>query len=115
MWVTVKVNSSVIVGECVAWDGSQYSHASSLATPLGVVIEAPTLDDDTSEYYAPVQFAGIAWAKASRDIPNEGGELMVESGGVYVDNNANGAGIIAPLPKGQSTRVSNDLVMIHIR
>lgn len=115
MWVTVKVNSSVIVGECVAWDDSQYSHASSLATPLGVVIEAPTIDDDTQEYYAPVQFAGISWAKASRDIPDEGGELMVESGGVYVDNSADGAGIIAPLPRGQATRISNDLVMIHIR
>lgn len=64
---------------------------------------------------APVSFAGIAWALASRDIPDEGGELMVEDGKVYVDNNADGAGIICPLPHDQETRLAGSLVMVHIR
>ena len=48
-------------------------------------------------------------------IPDEGGELMVENGKVYVDNSADGAGIICPLPHDQTSRSAGQLVMVHIR
>lgn len=115
MFCTVKTSSGLQAGDVVAWNGSEFALASSLATPLGVLNEAPTQDTDDNFYYAPVIFAGVAWARCSRDIPVEGGELQVENGRVYVDNSADGAGIIAPLPKGQTAKLTGDLVMIHIR
>ena len=115
MFVTVRVSGQLNKGDVVAFDGSVFGLASSLATPLGVLSENATLDTNDNLYYAPVIFAGIAWATSSRSIPNEGGELQVENGRVYVDNSADGAGIISPLPKGQNTRNSGELVMVHIR
>tara|TARA_Y100000592_G_C5471725_1_gene319859 strand:- start:1801 stop:2154 length:354 start_codon:yes stop_codon:yes gene_type:complete len=117
MFCIVKVSGSLAVGDVVSWDSSSSSFglASNLSTPLGVVSEAAKFDDEYGSYFASVIFAGIAWAKCSRSIPDQGGELQVENGKVYVDNNANGAGIISPLPKGQSSRELGELVMIHIR
>lgn len=115
MFVTVKVSGPLNKGDVVAWNGSSFGLATSLGTPLGVLSETATLDTESNLYYAPVIFAGIAWAISSRAIPDEGGELQVENGQVYVDNSADGAGIISPLPKGQSTRNAGELVMIHIR
>ena len=115
MFVTVQVSTQLHKGDVVAWNGSSFGLATSLATPLGVLSEDAILDTESNLYYAPVIFAGIAWATSSRAIPNEGGELQVENGQVYVDNSADGAGIISPLPKGQPSRVSGELVMIHIR
>lgn len=83
--------------------------------------EAMTFNLETQEqvslgyHVAPVSFAGIAWALASRDIPDEGGELMVEAGKVYVDNSADGAGIICPLPHDQESRPAGSMVMVHVR
>ena len=115
MFCTVRTTSGLQAGDVVSWSGSEFALSSSLATPLGVLVESSTLDADDNFNYAPVTFAGVAWGRCSRDIPQEGGELQVENGRVYVDNSANGAGIIAPLPKGQAARVAGDLVMIHIR
>lgn len=127
MFSVVKVQPTLTVGSVVAFDPSLgvFAPSSSLATPLGVLQEdaqeAMIYNLETGEldpqgyYVAPVSFAGIAWALASRDIPDEGGELMVEDGKVYVDNNADGAGIICPLPHDQETRLAGSLVMVHIR
>lgn len=115
MFSIVKVSQGLQAGSVVSWSGSEFALAQSLATPLGVLQDDARLDDKTGSWVAPVSFAGIAWALASRDIPNEGGELMVENGAVYVDNNADGAGIICPLPHDQETRLAGSLVMVHIR
>lgn len=127
MFSVVKVEPTLKAGDVVAFDPTTqtFNLSSSLATPLGVLSEdaqeAMVFNVETQEYeglgyyVAPVSFAGIGFAKASRDIPDEGGELMVENGMVYVDNEANGAGIICPLPYDQETRLAGSLVMIHIR
>jgi hypothetical protein len=115
MFCTVKVSSALRKGDVVSWGTNSFTLASSLASPLGVLSEDATLDDDSSVYYAPVIFAGIAWATSSQNIPDEGGELQIQNGRVYVDNNANGAGIIAPLSRGQTSRSQGEMVMIHIR
>lgn len=127
MFSTVKVPSNLTAGSVVSFDPATgvFNLAETLATPLGVLQEdaqeAMTFNLETQEqvslgyHVAPVSFAGIAWAIASRDIPDEGGELMVEAGKVYVDNSADGAGIISPLPHDQETRLAGTLVMVHIR
>lgn len=127
MFSVVKVEENLKSGDVVAFDQTTqtFNLSSSLATPLGVLSEdaqeAQEFDVETQTYVglgyyiAPVSFAGIGFAKASRDIPSEGGELMVENGMVYVDNNADGAGIICPLPHDQESRLAGDLVMVHIR
>lgn len=117
MFSVVKVSPSLSAGSVVAFDPtlSMFALSSSLSTPLGVLREDARLDEESGDWIAAVSFAGVAWALASRDIPNEGGELMVENGAVYVDNNADGAGIICPLPHDQETRLAGSLVMVHIR
>ena len=117
MFCTVKVSDQLTRGDVVAWNEelNVFGLASTMATPLGVLSEDSSLDDESNTYYAPVIFAGIAWARGSRSMPDQGGEMQVENGKVYVDNSADGAGIIAPLPRGQAARPSDALVMIHIR
>ena len=127
MFSTVKVQAGLVAGDVVAWDASTntFNKTSSLATPLGVLTEdaqeAQLFDVETQQpvpqgfHVAPVSFAGVAFARASRDIPLEGGELMVEEGGVYVDNSADGMGIICPLPFDQEPKKAGELVMVHVR
>lgn len=117
MFSVVKVSSNLEQGTMVAFnaDLGVFAPSSSLATPLGVLQEASRQDEVSGQWIARVAFAGVAWALASRDIPDEGGELMVENGKVYVDNTADGAGIICPLPHDQTSRAAGQLVMVHIR
>ena len=61
-------------------------------------------------------FAGAAYAKASRAIPNQGGELQLEDNGVYVDNNADGHGLILPREiDNTQPREAGDLVRVWVR
>lgn len=127
MFSVVKVQPHLTTGSVVSFDPALgvFNLAESLATPLGVLQEdaqeamifnLETGEMDSQGYHvAPVSFAGVAFARCSRDIPNEGGELMVEDGAVYVDNNADGAGIICPLPHDQEPRLAGSLVMVHVR
>jgi hypothetical protein len=127
MFSVVKVQPNLTAGSVVSFDPSLgvFTPAQTLATPLGVLQEdaqeAMIYNPETGEmdsqgyHVAPVSFAGVAFARCSRDIPNEGGELMVENGAVYVDNSADGAGIICPLPHDQEARLASSLVMVHIR
>lgn len=127
MFSTVKVPSNLTAGSVVSFDPAtgMFNLAETLATPLGVLQEdaqeAMSFNLETGEldpqgyHVAPVSFAGVAFALASRDIPDEGGELMVEDGKVYVDNTADGAGIICPLPHDQEARLAGSLVMVHVR
>jgi len=116
MFVRVKVSESVVKGNIVTYNStlSKFDLASTMAKPLGVVIEDPFTSAE-GNLIAAVAFAGEGIAIASRDIPEEGGELNVENGMVYVDNAANGEGIVMPLPHDQTQKVAGDMVMIYIR
>jgi hypothetical protein len=118
MFITVKCTSSITKGDVLSFNSSSqlWELASSFNTPLGVANQNAFVDqDDTSRYLVSMSIEGHVLAKASRDIPNEGGELNVENGGVYVDNNANHTGIIAPNYLDQAARVAGDLVTVIIR
>ena len=116
MFVSVKVPQNISVGDVVSYESitQLFLQASSTAALMGVVVESASQDDD-GYYYAPVTFAGITWARASRDIPDEGGVLNVESGGVYVDSSSSSNSIISPLPKGSNSRLAGELIMIYVR
>lgn len=116
MFCTVKLNSELALGTVVQFDSANQSWgtATSHSDMIGVVQQAPKQDDD-GIWWAQVTFAGITHALASQAIPNEGGELNVSNGAVFVDNTADGCGIIAPLARGQETRNAGDLVMVHLR
>ena len=116
MFVIVKLSDNYAVGSVVAFSSTDQSWAlaSSVTSPLGIVEEVEQ-DSETSEYWGRCSFAGLTYALSDRAVPDEGGELAVLNGRVYVDNTTDHAGIIAPLPRGQETRGAGVLVMVHIR
>ena len=119
MFIKCSVSSTLNIGDLVQYDSASSTWValtSSSASPWGVVISTPTADETegSSLFLARVQFAGACLAKASRDVPDEGGSLAVESGGVYVDASGD-CGLVAPNAYNQAARVANSLVMVHIR
>ena len=117
MFSIVKVHQSILKGDVVSWNETDqmFVLATSQHAPLGVADSDSYTIDGITGNYAPIIFAGLAQAKASRDIPIEGGEMQIENGSVYVDNNANGNGIICPIPYDQTAKQAGDLVLVHIR
>lgn len=117
MFVKLKLNSNLPVGTVVCHDAeNDYWIASSNGQGLiGVVGRDPVQDATTLEWSASIYFASTIMAIADRDIPNSGGNLGVLNGKVYVDNNSSNLGIVSPNARGQDQRVTNDLVMIHIK
>tara|TARA_R100000951_G_C2637365_1_gene179747 strand:- start:489 stop:839 length:351 start_codon:yes stop_codon:yes gene_type:complete len=116
MFVRVLLTANHEIGSVVSYSvvDNAWGLASGVNSPLGV-IEEVIQDEETQLYWGRCAFAGIAYALSNRAIPDQGGELAVLNGGVYVDNTTDHAGIIAPLPRGQETREAGQLVMVHIR
>ena len=116
MFVKVKLSGDLAIGTVVSYDSanSYWTTAVNSNDLVGVIDRTPTQDDD-SIWWAQVRFAGLSNALADRAIPDEGGELCVVNGKVFVDNTMNGCGIIAPKPADLPSRVANDLVMVHLR
>ena len=118
MWIRILTNSDILAGDLLSFDSvsQKWIKASSLVSPLGVArTNAVLKTNSTTEYVVEMVMQGQVLAKASRDIPNEGGELNVENGAVYVDNSADHEGIIVPNVLDASSRVTGDLVTVLIR
>ncbi len=117
MWISVKTNQEILKGDVLSYDSTSqlWTKANSLSTPLGVAKENAQLSEDETYYYVKMQMQGQIEAKSSRLIPDEGGEMNVENGAVFVDNGANHAGIICPNFIGSSQRQAGELVTIVIR
>ena len=118
MWVRVLTNSDIITGDVLSFDTStqRWIKATSLVSPLGVArTNAELKTGSSTEYVTELVMQGQVLAKSSRDVPDEGGELNVEDGAVYVDNNADHEGIIAPNTLDSSARLAGDLVTVLIR
>ena len=118
MWIKVKCNQNIIKGDVLYYNETSglWEKSSTLSSPLGVAKKDAVLKNENStEYIVEMQMQGQIEAKASRDIPEQGGELNVENGGVFVDNNANHDGIICPNFLDKPARLSGDLVTIIIR
>ena len=116
-WCNVKCDATVKAGDILTFDSNAqvWSKASSLSTPLGVAREDAEQREGQDYYFTPLAMQGACVAKASRDIPDEGGELNVENGAVYVDNTTDGCGIIVPNNIDYAARTSGSLVTVIIR
>ena len=117
MWISVKTNQDIVRGDVLSHDSvsNLWIKANSLSTPLGVARNNAKLSEDERYYFVEMQMQGQIEAKSSRVIPDEGGEMNVENGAVFVDNGANHAGIICPNFIGSSERQAGALVTIVIR
>jgi hypothetical protein len=116
MFVKVKLNSNLALGSVVSYNSTDqnWQLAQNAGSMLGIVQEVEH-DLDTQIFWGIVVFAETCNALADRAIPDEGGYLAVNNGRVYVDPNADHCGIISPLPRGQESRIENDLVMVYLR
>ena len=115
MWIDILSSTSFNRGDVVEYSAGTLS---MLAAPTdsvyGVVGRVQTQEDGS--FMIRLHTAGDVEAKASRDVPDDGGTLGLEVGGVYVDPApAIPRGIVSPLPAGQSSRAAGDLVLIHLR
>ena len=117
MYSVVKTNQNVKIGDVVSFNPTSQSFeiASTHSTLIGVANSDADTIEGQEGFYASVVFAGVCFAKASREIAREGGLLEVENGKVYIDNTQSGCGIISPTPYNQATKQADDLVLIHLR
>ena len=86
MFVKVKINPSLSAGDVVSFDTATqlWTSASNLSVLVGILRTAPIQAEGDDFSTAEVVFSGIIYARASRDIPAEGGMMTVEAGGIYV-------------------------------
>ena len=119
MYLKVYCSSDIQQGDVLHYNSTSqiWELATTIDHPVCVANENAVLrNEDTNQYAVKAVFAGAVLAKASRSIPVQGGELQVENGGVYVDNSANGQGIICPqFIDNTAQRTTGDLVQVIIR
>lgn len=118
MYVRLKINSSLQIGDVVSFDSTSQSWtlAQNLSKLVGVINSQPTQYEGDDFHTAEIVFSGTVQAKASRDVAVEGGLMAVENGGVYVSATDSHCGSIAPqLYSDSSVRAAGSLVMVHLR
>ena len=119
MFVNLKLSSNLPVGTVVQYnaENSFWEPATSVLNPIGVVSGIPFEAEESSGiFYAKITFSGCCFALSSRDIQSPGGWLNVENGKVFVDQSATEhCGLISPVSNDNEVRLSNTLVMIHLR
>ena len=117
MYLLIKCNENILTGDVLHYNSQSqlWEKTSSMDNPI-CVAEKDAEPWSEGGFFVKAIFAGPVLARASRDIPIQGGELQVENGGVYVDNSANGCGIICPqfIDK-PNQRSAGDLVQVIIR
>jgi hypothetical protein len=117
MFITLKLKESIPENTAVSynpillvWEIAQDT------TKLIGVVKGDSYQDENGDWFAPVGISGLDYyMHADQSIPDEGGFLHIRSGRAYVDNSAQGCGTVAPINIGESSRVANDLVLIHLR
>jgi hypothetical protein len=121
MKIKVSVGGGLAIGDVVQWDSGSNAWVSltdSTSSHWGVICSEPVADltEGSSKLLALVAFSGNCMAKASRDIPVEGGLLAIEADGVYVDNaSSHACGLVSPSNYQGVARPANTLVSVWIR
>ena len=116
MFLKVYCLSDIKLGDVLHYNSSTslWEKATGIDHPLCVARTDAIVRDQG--YSVEAVFSGPVLAKASKSIPVQGGELQVENGAVYVDNTANGQGIICPqFIDNTDARNAGDLVQVVIR
>ena len=116
MFVKLQIDSNLAIGTVVSFDSTNnyWTTAANDSGVIGVIGRPSVQDEDSQTWSAAVYFAGTVNALADRAIPNEGGNLCISIGKIYVDNTESGCGIIAPNARGLAQRQAGDLVLIHL-
>lgn len=116
MFLKVYCQSDIVVGDVLHYSTTLNLWEKATTIDHPVCVARSNAITRNEGYAVEAIFSGPCLAKASRTIPVQGGELQVENGGVYVDNTANGQGIICPQFIDNSTaRNAGDLVQVVIR
>jgi hypothetical protein len=120
MYVTVRCNQSLTVGQVVSYSSStnQWEVANSISEEISVVKDMPYNNgtDENPEYVCKIIVAGPVRCFASRDIPVQGGQLNIENGKVFVDNSlTESTGFIVPKDINEADRVVDSSVVIVLR
>lgn len=119
MYLKVYCSNDVQTGDVLHYNSTSqlWERANTIDHPVCVASENATLrNEETNQHAVKAVFAGAVFAKASRSIPVQGGELQVENGAVYVDNSANGPGIVCPqFIDNSDPRNAGDLVQVVVR
>jgi len=115
MFVTVKLNVDLQVGTfvCHDVDNTWRQATSSDVAPLGVV--RTTYADDESVLWGEVLLAGACLARCGVNLPDQGGWLSVDDSGRAVVGATEDCGLIAPLSRGQASRVADELILVFLR
>lgn len=117
MFLKVYCPQDIVIGDVLHYNVNTelWEKATGISHPLSIARTNAEPRGDNG-YSVEAVFSGSVEAKASRSIPIEGGEMQVENGAVYVDNNANGQGIICPqFIDNLTPRNAGDLVMVVVR
>lgn len=116
MFLKVYCPPTIVQGDVLSYNSTSqlWEQATGITHPLCVARSDAFARNDG--FAVDAVFAGAVLAKASRSIPAEGGELQVENGAVYVDNTADGCGMICPqFIDNTNVRNAGDLVQVVIR
>ena len=115
MFVTLELNTEVQLGTVIQYDTIDQSWitATNESYPLGVVKDS-NQDTSSGKWLTRVVVAGVAYALAASNIPDQGGFVAVENGRVKLSE-VEKYGVIAPRTFGESQREAGSLVMIHLR
>lgn len=116
MFLKVYCSQDIVQGDVLHYNTTSqlWERATGIDHPI-CVARTNAISRNTG-FSVEAVFAGSCYAKASRSIPVQGGELQVENGAVFVDNNANGNGIICPqFIDNTDPRNAGDLVQVVIR
>ena len=115
-YIIVKVLETSSKGDVLSFNDSllKWTSAQNNSKMIGVLLEEPSQDEtDLDIYWGKIVFNGIAYAKASRQIPDSGGFLDIENGKVFtIASKSNN--LILPNTKDQPLRDINDMVMISL-
>ena len=115
MFVTLKLNSNLQVGTFVCHDTNNTwrQATSSDIAPLGVVRR--TFTDDEGVLWGEVVLSGSCLARCGASVSDHGGWLSVDDSGRAISGPAEDCGLIAPLSRGQASRVADELILVFIR
>jgi hypothetical protein len=115
MFVKVKLSGDLPIGTIVNYDdvNTVWTTAPNDTNLFGV-LETTEQDEDLL-WWGRVRFGNASRALADRAIPDEGGFLGVINGKVFVDATDHQCGVIAPLERGATSRVADDLVLVYLR
>lgn len=116
MFVTVKINEELPRGTLVCHDDNNVwrKATSTDVAPFGVIRDETFLDDSLVRW-AVIILSGSCWARAGSNIPSKGGWLGCDDEGRAIVTSSEECGLIAPLSRGMSLPLTDQLILVHLR